>query len=478
MSGPATKAFDHEAARALVEHVWDEEIVPNLIEYIRIPCLSPAFDAGWERTGELERAVQFLARWCRTRPIPGMKLELVRLPGRTPLLLAEVPGRGEGTVLLYGHYDKQPEMTGWREDLGPWKPKLEGDRLYGRGGSDDGYATFGSLTALHVLAEQGLPGARCIMLIEGCEESGSADLSPYIDHLAARLGTVDLVICLDSGCGDYDRLWTTRSLRGLAAGELRVDVLREGVHSGDASGIVPDSFRILRLLLDRLEDGRTGTIVPRELFVDVPPAFREQARAAAAVLGPRLAGKFPFAGGTKAVAGDPAELVLNQTWRPTLTVIGQDGLPPLARAGNVLRPGTSVKLSLRLPPTLEGEKVGAFVKELLEADPPHGARVSFTPAEGCSGWASPPVEDWLEESLVRASRAFFGPPPAHRGEGGTIPLMGMLTRLFPAAQFVITGVGGPESNAHGPNEFLHVPTGKRVTACVARILYDHMQRSV
>ena len=476
MSSDSPRSFDHDAAFARVDRVWDEEIVPALCEYIPIPCKSPAFDHAWRESGHLDRAVELIEAWCRERPLPGLHAEVVRLGGRTPLLCVEVPGSAEGTVLFYGHYDKQPEMTGWREDLDPWKAVLEGDRLYGRGGGDDGYAAFASLAALEVLTEQGLPHARAVMLIEGCEESGSPDLPAYLDHLAARIGTPDLVVCLDASCGDYERLWTTTSLRGNVIGDLHVEVLREGVHSGDASGIVPDSLRILRTLLSRIEDETTGEIQARELFVDIPPEFREQARAAADALGARVHEKFPFLDGVTAAASDRTELVLNQTWRPTVVVTGVAGIPAIEDAGNVIRPATAARLSLRIPPSLDGDEAAAAVKRLLERDPPYGARVRFEDPDGCSGWASPPLAPWLRESLHAASEAFFSHPPVHRGEGGTIPLMRMLSDRFPDLQFVVTGILGPGSNAHGPNEHLHLPTGKRVTACVARVLADHARR--
>jgi len=386
----------------------------------------------------------------------------------------EVPGAGGGTVLLYGHVDKQPEMTGWAEGLGPWTPVRRGDRLYGRGGADDGYAAFAALTAIEALEAQGVPHARCVVLIEACEESGSVDLPAHVDALAGRLGTPDFVVCLDSGCGDYARLWGTTSLRGVVSGELAVEVLTEGVHSG-ASGIVPSSFRVLRRVLSRLEDDATGAVLPPELHAAIPPARLAQARAVAAALGDEVWSRFPFVPGMRPAAADPVELLLASTWRPALAVTGADGLPALADAGNVLRPRTALKLSLRLPPTVDAARATARLKELLEADPPYGARVTFTPASQSAGWEAPPMRDWLGASVDAASRACFGQPAMYQGTGGSIPFMAMLGARFPEAQFLITGVLGPESNAHGPNEFLHVPTGVRVTACVAHVLADHFR---
>ncbi len=468
--------LDRDATWGFVDDVWEREIVPELVRYIAIPNKSPHFDPRWKENGHMDEAVALVEAWCRAQDIPGLEVEVVRLPGRTPLIFMEIPGQGDDTVMLYGHLDKQPEMTGWRDGLGPWKPVREGDRLYGRGGADDGYSAFASLTAIRALHQQGARHARCVVLIEGCEESGSFDLPFYIDHLAERIGEPSLVVCLDSGCGDYERLWSTTSLRGLVVGSLRVDILEEGVHSGDASGIVPSSFRILRTLLSRLEDETSGAIRPKELFVDVPAQREEQAAAAATILRKDVHAKFPLVKGARPLAGEPAELVLNRTWRPALSITGAEGLPALESAGNVLRPYTSVKVSLRVPPTLDADRAAKVVKALFEKDPPHGARVTFDASTGGQGWNAPELASWLETSVAGASQAYFGNPAAYMGEGGSIPFMGMLGEKFPKAQFLITGVLGPHSNAHGPNEFLHVPTGKKVTCCVAQVLADHLQR--
>jgi acetylornithine deacetylase/succinyl-diaminopimelate desuccinylase-like protein len=470
--------IDVDKARKHIDQCWGDEIVPTLAEYIKIPNKSPAFDPDWAAHGYMEEAVSMFERWARAKlpSLPGASLEVVRLPGRTPVILIDVPGEGDDTVLLYGHLDKQPEMLGWTEGFGPRVPRLEGDKLYGRGGADDGYAMFGALSALSALREQGVLHARCVILIEACEESGSYDLPYYVEHLAGRLGNPSLVVCLDSGCGNYDQLWLTTSLRGMTAGTLDVRVLDEGVHSGDASGVVPSSFRIVRQLLSRLEDEATGAVRPSELYAQIPAERVAQARDAAAALGDAVYTKFPFMAGMAPTAEDLTELVLNRTWRPQLAVIGIDGLPRPGDAGNVLLPFTRAQLSLRLPPTLDAEGAGAKLRTLLEKDPPYGARVAFDPGSSATGWNAPPLASWLEQSLARASLAAFGAPPAYMGEGGTIPFMAMLGAKFPQSQFVVTGVLGPHSNAHGPNEFLHIPTGQRVTAVIAQVLADHHAR--
>ena len=463
-----------------IANQWDTEIVPQLVDYVRIPAKSPHFDPAWESNGHIESVIALAERWVRKQPVRGLAVEIVRLQGRTPLLVFEVPAShasaNAGTVLLYGHLDKQPEMTGWREGFGPWVPVIEGGKLYGRGSADDGYAVFAALSAIGALDAEGVPHARCVGVIETCEESGSYDLPAYLDTLTPRLGRVDFVVGLDSGCGDYERLWVTTSLRGLAAGTLTVDVLEEGVHSGDASGIVPSSFRIARHLLDRLEESATGWILPSSFHAQIPVERAEQAGAAAAIMGDIVFHKYPFAGGTLPMVGERAEAVLNRTWRPALSVVGADGLPSIANAGNVLRPRTSLKLSLRLPPTIDGQRATQDLKALLEGDPPHGARVRFEPDQGASGWNAPPIAPWLAHVLEAASQAHYRKAAAAMGEGGTIPFMAMLGRKFPEAQFLITGVLGPQSNAHGPNEFLHVPYAKNLTACVADVLAAHASR--
>lgn len=461
-----------DTQRAIAE-LWRESIVDELKAYIRIPNKSPTFDPEWAEKGHMDEAVSLMVAWCNSHAVDGMTVEVLRLPGRTPLIFIDVPGQVDSSVLLYGHLDKQPEMCGWRPDLGPWKPVVDDDKLYGRGGADDGYAVFAALAAIRSLHEQGVAHAHLRILIEASEESGSPDLPAYVEALGDRLGQPNLVICLDSGCGNYEQLWCTTSLRGMAGGTLSVSILDEGVHSGDASGIVPSTFRITRALLDRLEDSATGTIVAPALQAQIPLERCNQAADAARELGEQVHSKFPFSHNAGPVAGALDELVLNRTWRPALEVTGVRGIPDLADAGNVLRPTTALKLSMRLPPTCDSQLASEEIKTLLEANPPYGAHVVFDASEPANGWNAPAFEDWLLDSMHAASKDYFEKPAAFMGEGGSIPFMAMLGDAFPDAQFVVTGVLGPHSNAHGPNEFLHLPTAERITCCVARILADH-----
>jgi len=456
---------------------WDEEIIPQLVDYIKIPCKSPAFDSHWQNNGFIDTAMAQIAAWCKTQPIKGLQVEIIRLENRTPLLYMEIPGNADRTLLMYGHCDKQPEMTGWDDDLGPWKPVLKENKLYGRGGADDGYAAFASLTAIRALQEQNIDHARCVILIEACEESGSYDLPFYVEALKSRIGTPDLVICLDSMSGNYEQLWLTTSLRGVVNGELHVSLLKQGVHSGQASGIVPSSFRVLRELLSRIENLHSGEILLAAAQVSIPQQRREQTYLAAKVLGKTVVEAFPWQTGAQAANQDYAELLLTRNWRPALSVIGAEGFPSLANAGNVSRPKTAIMLSLRTPPTCDATACTAALKECLEKDPPYGAKVEFIAHQESNGWNAPETAPWLVAACESASQTFFSKPAVYSGEGGTIPFMGMLGEQFPRAQFMITGVLGPQSNAHGPNEFLHIPMVKKVTACVAFVVAEHGKRN-
>ena len=480
---PPISASASAALADFSDRTWDDKIVPLLTDYIAIPAKSPMFDTQWADHGYIDRVVRDAASWVERQGVSGLKLEVIRVEGRTPLIFFEVPATRVGsteTVLFYGHLDKQPEFNGWRHDLGPWTPKYEDGKLYGRGAADDGYAVYAALTAIQSLDAQGIARPRCVGLIETCEESGSVDLPAYIEALKPRLGQVGLVVCLDSGAGNYDQLWLTTSLRGMVSGVLKVEILTEGVHSGDASGLVPSSFRILRQVLDRLEDSGTGQLLPQVFHCEIPVSRVEQARATAAILGDDVWKRYPWACGADGTLSlptttDPVEALLNRTWRPTLSVTGADGFSPLGNAGNVLRPYTAFKLSLRTPPMVNAHEASLQLKTLLEDNAPYNAKVTFQPdgradGLGATGWNAPELAPWLERALNDASNAHYGAPVGYIGQGGTIPLMSMLQQGFPLAQMMVCGVLGPKSNAHGPNEFLHVPYGKRLTASVAQVV--------
>ena len=469
--------------RQFLDRRWDDDLIPRLVDYVKVPAKSPSFDASWAAHGFLQSVVKEAHAWAAAQRIAGMRLEIVAIAGRTPCLFFDVPATGglgnDRTVLFYGHLDKQPEMEGWREGLGPWQPVIEDGKLYGRGAADDGYAVYAALSVIAALDAQGSARPRCVGIIETCEESGSPDLPAYLELLAPRLGDVALVAGLDSGCGNYDQLWVTTSLRGLVGGTLTVEVLSEGVHSGNASGLVPSSMRIARQLLNRIDDPASGRVLDDLFHAPIPAERLAQAQAAGRILGEQVWRQFPWIGCSHGEGGfahamptttDPVEGILNRTWRPALSVTGAAGFPSIDSAGNVLRPRTTFKLSLRLPPTVDGQLATERLKRLLEADPPYDARVRFDADWGATGWNAPETAPWLARAADDASRAAFGRPAAWIGEGGTIPFMNMLGGRFPDAQFLITGVLGPKSNAHGPNEFLHIDCVKKLSVAVASIV--------
>lgn len=468
--------MNYQENKNYVDSVWDNSIIPTLKDYIRIPNKSPLFDAEWQEHGYMDQAVKLMTDWCQANAVEGMQMEVVRLPNRTPVIFIEIPGNSAETILLYGHLDKQPEMTGWDSDLGPWLPVVKGDKLYGRGGADDGYAIFASLTAIKSLKAQKLPHARCVILIEACEESGSRDLPFYIEALEDRIGQPSLVICLDSGCGNYDQLWVTTSLRGMIGATLQIDVLKQGIHSGTGSGVAPSCFLVLQQLLSRIENESNGEIILSDFQVDIPQQRREQAKKTAEVLGKEIYESCRFQPGVQPVTNDVTELLLNRTWRPTLSVTGMDGLPKPENAGNVTVPWIKVKISMRLAPTCDADHAIQILKNVLEKNPPFNARIQFEIKESGNGWNAPEESPWLTKAANEASNHYFGADAVYMGEGGSIPFMGMLGKKFPRAQFLITGVLGPESNAHGPNEFLHIPTGKKLTCCVADIIAQHFKQ--
>lgn len=470
-------SLDHQLLRDTVRRTWQESILPSLSDYIRIPALSPGFDADWVQSGQLVAAVEHVRDWIAEQGLTDASLDIMQLPDRTPVLVLDVPatpGAGDvGTVLLYGHLDKQPPVGGWSEGLGPWTPVLRDGKLYGRGSVDDGYSGYAATTALTALIEAGGEHGRCVLLLETTEESGSADLPVYLEHLREQLGDVSLVVCLDAGGLDYERMWLTTSLRGLLFVNVTVRVLDAGQHSGLASGIVPSSFRVLRSLLDRLEDSATGEIKIAELNVPIPDDRVAEAHTLVAAAPGAVLGTYPFADGVRPVSDDEVELVLNGTWRPTLSIIGADGLPAPLDAGNVLRTSTTLVLSFRLPPTADPVACQEAVRRALTTDVPYGAVVELDRIGADAGWNSPPLAPWLTAAVDEASEDLFGAPRGAVGIGGSIPFMGLLGEVYPRAQFVVTGAAGPDSNPHVPDEWLHVEFATRLTEGIARILDAH-----
>lgn len=467
--------LNKETTWTFIDKFWDDKVIPSLSEFVTIPCKTQTMDPDWQKNKYLQKAAELFVNWFKTQDIPNLKVKIVNLEGCAPLVFAEIPasGNSDKTVMFYSHLDKMPESEGWKEGLEPWKPVLKGDHLYGRGSVDDGYAAYLPITAIKALHAQGKPHARCVILIEGAEECGSIGFTKYLDLLKNEIGQPDLIICADAGGENYDQLWNITSLRGLVNGNLRVEVSTMGAHSGSVGGIIPSSMRIMRQLLSRIEDEKTGEILLKEAKINIPKDRLAQLENLAKVVGDKVYKDLPFVPGAKPVTTDVTELLLNKNWRPTLEIIAAEGFPTISEAGHTLRPTTTFRLSMRLPPSVDATKVADALKTVLEKDPPYGAKVEFNWDITFMGWNAPATKPWLEKSLEEVSTAYFGNKPAFTGEGGSIGVIQQIGERYPSAQFIITGLLGPDSNAHGPNEALLIPAAKKLNCCVAEILAMH-----
>ncbi|MFQ3343569.1 MAG: M20/M25/M40 family metallo-hydrolase [Candidatus Poseidoniales archaeon] len=450
------------------DELWEDSIIPSLSKFVEIAALSPSFEPNWEEKGDLDATIKLFCSWLDEQNLTGMSYEIHRMEGLTPVLLVTVEGTGPGEVIFYSHLDKQPSKPElWSEGLHPLQAVRRDPWLFGRGALDDGYGGYLCVTALRMLQELKTPHPKCKFLIETCEESGSYDLPPYLDALTEKLGNPDLVVVLDSGGPDYEHIWTTEALRGLVSGTLSVQVSHEGVHSGMSGGTIPSSFRIQRLLLDRVEDSATGKILIPEMHTQISDTIRNQAAALAEVIGNSIWEGLPVVDTLISQSSSVEESLLDVNWRPALGIIGADGIPSVQAAGNVLRTNTDLKLSFRIPPGVNSELVEKIIKEKLENNPPFGANVSFTLDPSADGFHAPPLDGKLLKSLHDASMHITGLPPLATWVGGTIPFMAMMQNKYPDAKFLCTGTGGPGNNAHGPDEKLHIPSSKRLTAVLS-----------
>lgn len=469
---------EQDALKHQVESLIDEQVIPLLMDYIRVPSLSPSFDPNWESNGLMEAAQKLLLDYVHGLDIKGFSSQILKEPGKPWMFLGEVPASspGLGTVLIYGHMDKQPHFPNWIPGTNNTEPAIIDGKLYGRGGADDGYAMPTAALLVKIMQNLGLPHGRIVILGETEEESGSPNLMYLVDKLKDRIGDPEIIVCLDSGAGDYEHLWITTSLRGYFGAELSVSVVKNGLHFGDGSGIVPSSFRILRILLDRIEDSETGIIKVPELYQEITPAMREQAESVAKVLGNTVFTKIEWEGSTQPMTDNVAEAILNRTLRPMLSITGAEGLPPIATAGNVLRPNTTVKLSMRVPPAVDSKIAFDKLSEVILRNPPYQSAVELKLLHNGNGFAPKPLDQWMAEILKEASLKYYGGEALYMGEGGSIPFMGALENLFPRAKFVVVGVLGPKSNAHSANEFLHIPFLKKMTCCLGTLLAEHGKR--
>eukprot|EP01083_Nonionella_stella_P046907 125601_1 len=460
-----------------VANEWETNALPALEDFVRIPNTSPEFNGS---PADALKAAQFMKAYVDKQEMAGCTADLRTCGDKTPMLVITIDGTdgSNDTVLSYGHMDKQPGLGGWSVG-GPTDPVRVGDKLYGRGAVDDGYSMFAYITALKALKAQGTKHCRMVITMEAGEESGSPDMIYWLDQLKDHIGTnVSLVICLDSGCGNYDQLWITPSLRGMMAGDLKVSMLREQLHSGEGSGVIADTARVHRMLLNRVEDVNTGYVTVPETHCVIPEAHQNYVDKATCILKEGVFNEMPLLAGIKPVTDDCKQLLMNQLWEPTMTVIANDhgSLPPLP-GSNIIRTETNMRLSFRLPPCVVPEKALEAVKATLLKEPlPYGAKVTFENTMMGSGWASNSAAGgWLETSITDSSTTFFGKAAAFKGMGGSIPIINDFQGRYTDAEIIVSGVAGPQSNMHAVNETLDVPAVKKLTSAFAKILADHAE---
>lgn len=455
--------------KQLIADAWKGDTLEGLCRHVEIPAVSGSFDKNWEARGELLNALNEAVRWAKTQ-LPHAYFEVSSLPNCPPVLYMDIPAFGGHTgksVLCYGHLDKQPETVGWDADLGPWKPVVKEGKLWGRGCVDDGYNFYSIVTAVKALEETKTAHPRITGLYETDEESGSRDMAKYIAQYKDRIGKPGMVCILDLFAVDDQRVWLTQSLRGIVALTVKVSVLKKASHSGTASGIVPSSFRIMRILLDRLENAETGEVLIPSMYSEIPEEYIQGAHKLAETFDPRQA--FSYEGDTVSMKDSAFDAVIAGNWKPTLSVLGADGLPPPDKASGLVRTHTTLKLSFRIPPGVNAEQALADVKARLTTDIPYHASVTITDEHSAPGFAAPLMPDWLKASANELSQAIFGHDVGYTFTGGSIGVITDFAKAFPDAFFINTGALLPDSSAHAPNENLQLDYAEKLTLWVAEL---------
>ena len=455
-------------------------LIPSISEFIKIPNQSRSFDSEWATNGLQEKACKFAMDFAEKQEIQNLTMTLIEEKDKTPAILAIIdPFKNNETditdisktILMYGHIDKQPPLHGkWSKGLGPHTPVIKNNKLYGRGGSDDGYAWFTCILLAKTLQQNGIPHNRLVLFFETDEESGSRDLMHHLNKYKNQIGEPSLIICLDSGTTDYDHMCLTTTLRGLICFKLRVDVLTHGVHSGSASGIIPSSFRILRNVLDQFENSNTGELPP-QFSVDIPQDKYGQAKLLTDLNQGNIDFKFPILEGVESMGYSGFQNYINRIWKPQLSITGIDGLPSISKAGNVLLPFTEVTCSLRLPPSKPAQQTKLDIQKFFDqVKIPHNAKLSCNILKTGSGFECPSYSPSFLEIINKSGLETFGNPVHFYGVGGSIPFLNDIKNVFPKSQFIITGVLGPNSNAHGPDEMLHLDYLEKLVLALAKIL--------
>eukprot|EP01134_Creolimax_fragrantissima_P007648 CFRG7648T1 len=467
--------MDATKTQAFVDKHFQEKFVDTLSGFIKIPNCTPAFDADYLTNGHIQTAIKYILDFTDSLKIPGLTHSVYDDESRPPMVCIVYPGEVKQNVMIYGHLDKQPFMEGrWSEGLDALTPVIRDNKLYGRGSADDGYSVLAALLSIQAAREQGVPLPRICILLETEEESGSENLLYLMEQAQVKeaLGKPDICICLDSETADYDKIWVTSSLRGLAACNLKIEVMESGQHSGLAGGIVPETFTIARQLLDRLEDSTTGVVVD-EFNSQPDDKKRNEAKEVAEYHGSSLFTNFKLLEGVSAMSEhDLAQMYLQNVWYASLSVTGGCGLPDVSDAGNVLRPWTQLRVGIRLPPNVNGHDAAKKLEEVLTKDPPYGCKISVTGLQGGNGFCTKPFPIYLNDSIRDASMAFFGQAHSSFGIGGSIPFLSELGQKYPEAQIIPMGAMGPDCNAHNPDESIDLPYAKKFVCFLSHLLGD------
>lgn len=451
-------SINPEKLKQFVESEFTNNALPSFKTFLTIENCTPAYDPDWDKNGLLKSAASHLKAYAlKSSGVQGLNAILSSDEGKTPFLLVTVDSTsGDGkSILLYGHFDKQPPNSGWSQGLGPYLPVEKDGYLYGRGSADDGYAFYAMLTIIKALQNFNIPHPKFVIILEGSEESGSIDLPIYIEEYQQFIGQPDLILALDSGIIDYNRIWLTSSLRGVVSCDLTVKTLTKGVHSGKGSGIAPESFMIIRKLLSKLEDYNDQSRM-KDFEVEIPDSEKTKISKAVEVMGDDWCSKIPILPGMKLLGDTPTDRLINWTWKPALTVAGARGIPNVKDAGNVLRPYTTLYLSIRTPPTFDGILNGKKILEDITNQTPFNSTVLIENYEAFNGSLIKEPSDNLKSQIDNLAKNYISGGMAQIPVGISIPFTTIFSQYFPKSQILVTGCAGVDSNAHGPNERLNL----------------------
>ena len=474
-AGGYHSTVNKEKTNENIDAKWDDWYVKGLSDFIRVPNLSPNYDEEFLTNGRIEQAAECVDGYINQLQIEGITKHYFQPDGMSPMVVYTVePTQGcTKNIMIYGHLDKQPWMEGWDEGLGPCEPVIRGEYLYGRGGADDGYAPFSAMLAVKNLQQQGVMLPRIALVLETEEESGSENLLDLLEAAKEVIGTPDYCFCMDSGAFDYNQLWLTSSLRGVCIVSLEVEFAKGGYHSGEVGGIIPETFRVARALLNRVDNAETGMVCD-DLQVEIPQWARDEAVVMAGHSGAEMHTKYNYHEGCVPMNADNlAEMYLNNTWRPNLSITGASGLPDVAIAGNVVRASTKLKLSMRLPPSAKPDEAEAKLTEILTTNVPHNAKVTVKGGHAGQGWCMKAMDPWLNAVVKKSGSDFFdGKDTGTYGMGGSIPFLAELGNMYPSTNIMALGLIGPKANAHAPNECINLTYAKKLTKALSHLIAE------